>query len=551
MSAPRLAGLVRPEKRVSMDRIIPLVLLLGALAPAQAPPPLSDDERILHALERLTFGPRPGQVDEVKAVGLAKWIEAQLHPEGIDDGAVRERLRAFPTLGLPAKEQQHLYQTRREALRGKPADPEAMRRLIRRELRETVALRACLSERQLHEVLSDFWRNHFNVDANKDSVQATATHFEEAVVRAHALGKFQDLLFASARHPAMLVYLDNALSRRPPAKSELYQIERRLRKETGSRERALEQVEFAKQAGLNENYARELMELHTLGVDNGYTQQDVTEVARAFTGWTVDLGPDGSGFLFKDDMHDTGAKTVLGMPLPEGRREEGIVEGETVLRRLAAHPNTARFVATKLCRRLVADEPPEEVVEHATRAFRQTKGDLREVVRAIVTHPQWFDRRHFRAKFKTPLEFVVSALRATGAVIDDAGPIVHAVSELGMPIYGCEDPTGWSDAAEAWGDPGVMVLRWRYAMALAHAPAPGPHIPASFFADLPEDPTAIASALERRIVPSGVGPATAGVVRRIVGREVEAGRAADPAGRTAMARTLVGVLLGSPEFQQQ
>lgn len=535
---------------LTKHRFLIFALIAPVLVPAQDLAPLSEDEKIEHALSRLTFGARPGQVEEVRAAGLAKWIEAQLKPETLDESALEERLKAYPTLGLSAADQRRLLEAKGKGTKGGPQDLDALRRVVPKELREAVALRGILAKRQLLEVLADFWRNHFNVDVSKGSVQYTATHFEEAVIRAHALGKFQDMLWASAHHPAMLVYLDNALSRRPPSKSELRQLERKVRKQTGSRERAEEQVEFARQSGLNENYARELMELHTLGVDNGYSQGDVTEVARALTGWTVNLAAD-VGFLFKEDMHDPGPKMLMGQPLPEGRREEAIAEGEAVLRRLGSHEHTSRFLATKLCIRLVADDPPPAIVDYAAKTFRQTKGDLRETVRAIVTHPQYFDRRYFRGKFKTPLEFVLSALRATDAVVGDAGPVVNAVQDLGLRIYGCEDPTGWSDAAEAWRDPGVMALRWRFAVGLVGAKGPGPHIEDSYFEGLPPHPADMVEALRRRIVPSGVGETTAAYLKRIVAPKDPPEPDQGEAGRLRLARTVVAVLLGSPEFQQQ
>lgn len=533
-------------------RFVPLIVLAAGSAPAQdqAAAPLTEDEKINHVLSRLTFGPRPGDVAAVKAVGLAKWLDQQLDPATPAGAAVEDRTKGFETLGL-APTAFNAFVEKKSKEGGKAADREAVKRKCASELRHAIIIRALWSERQAFEVLTDFWRNHFNVDMAKDTVQWTATHYEESALRPNVLGRFGDMLEATAHHPAMLIYLDNAISRRPPPKSELRQLERRIKKKTGSAETAKEQVEIARQSGLNENYARELMELHTLGVDNGYVQKDVTEVARALTGWSVDYEGEGSGFAFKDDMHDTGPKIVLGRALPEGKQREGIIEGDAVLKRLAGHDNTAEFIAKKLVRYLVNDAAPDAVVQHAAKAFKRAKGDLRETVRAILGHPEFFGRAHFRSKFKTPIEFVISTLRATNATVTSPQAVMEATAALGQLVYGMEDPTGWSDTAEAWRDPGVMALRWKFAVNLAEGHAQGMMIPPSFYEGLPADPLEIAQELTRRIVPAGLGPATAAVIERVVFQEVQAQKAKDDAGRRKLARRLTGILLGSPEFQQQ
>jgi uncharacterized protein (DUF1800 family) len=536
-----------------LRRTLPVLLLLLGQASAQTPagpaePSLGPRERALHVLSRLAFGPRPGDLEAVQALGVEAWIARQLAPGTIADPRSEAALALLPTLGLTPRELRDLAEGRS----GRPArDFEDVRQDARRELKRGVALAAIHSERQLLEVMAHFWRNHFNVDVAKESVAYTATHYEHHVLRPHALGRFPDLLAATARHPAMLVYLDNALSRRPPSKSELRQLERRIRKSTGSPEAAREQAEIARQAGLNENYARELLELHTLGVDNGYTQKDVIEVARAFTGWTVDFDHDPVGFRFRSDMHDPGPKTVLGRAVAEGRQDQAIQEGEVILRRLSAHPNTAGFVARKLAVLLVHDDPPTSLVEAAARAFRTSKGDIPDTIRAIVQHPAFFDRRHFRAKFKTPFEFVISALRATGAEVEDAEPVVTAIADLGMPIYGCEDPTGYDDDAESWRDPGVMAQRWRFATRLAMGQMRGVRLPPEWFDALPADPLELVRALERRILPGGVSQATRAVLERVMLEEIQAGSLMEGRGRIKLARRLTAILLGSPEFQQQ
>ena len=524
-------------------RLLWLLPLLAAGAPAQKAASLTEEERIIHALSRLAFGPRPGQIAEVKKQGLEAWIAAQLEPSRIPDGPLRSRLSEYPALRMTPKElasggssQKARRQRRRNA---------------RRQLEETVVLRAAESRRQLLEVLVDFWRNHFNVDVAKQPVDLVAIHYEEAVLRRHALGRFEDLLMATARHPAMLIYLDNHLSRRRPTRSEINALKNRVRRQTGSKERAAQRAAIAEQTGLNENYARELMELHTLGVDNGYTQKDVIEVARAFTGWTIDRSAGPDWFVFREDMHESGLKQLMGRDLPLGRREGGIIEGETIIKRLARHKNTSEFIARKLCRRLVADDPPKAVVQKAAAVFRRTGGDIRAVVQAIVTHPDFFSEAAWQTKFKTPFEFVISALRATNARIDEPRSVVKAIADLGQPVYNCEDPTGYSDAAEAWRDPGVMALRWSFAMRLVEGRIKGVSIPAAFYDGLPQDLLKVPEALARRILPQGMGRETSRVLERVLFREARKAGAPEKINRERLCRMLVGILLGSPEFQQQ
>lgn len=528
------------------------VLVWPAAAQKGSDKPLTEEERALHALSRLTFGPTPGQVAQLAGTGVDRWIEAQLTLER--DDRVEARLRErYPTLGLNPAGLRALQASRTETGgEGMAADIQAIYRESERDLLRAILYRATVAESQLLEVLADFWRNHFNVDSSKNSVQWLATNYEEAVIRKHVFGKFGDMLWDSAHHPAMLVYLDNSISRRPPSKSELSQIERTFRRRGSSRDEAREQAEIAKQRGLNENYARELMELHTLGVDNGYTQEDVEQVARAFTGWSVDLRQEeGNGFSYKDEMHDPSAKRVLGRMLPRGRGEEGIVEGQYVLRMLAGHRNTARFIGTKLVRYLVNDDPPESIVAAAAGAFAKSKGDLRETVAAIVQHPNFFDRKHFRAKFKTPVEFVVSTVRATQAEIADPEALVQAIRQLGMPLYACEDPTGYADTAEAWRDPGVMALRWKFALDLTGNRVRGVRVPDSFYYRLPEDPLDLMDLLIRRIVPSGLDENTHAVIERVVFRQIQSTQKQTEAAHRQLAQRITGILLGSPEFQQQ
>jgi uncharacterized protein (DUF1800 family) len=424
-----------------------------------------------------------------------------------------------------------------------------LRNVPRRELRDAVLFRAVFGRRQILEVASDFFRNHLNVDINKGAVKYLATDYEREVIRAWALRDFGSMLIASAKHPAMLVYLDNALSRRPLSKAELGKVGRLTKRKTGSKERAVASIEIAKQRGLNENYARELLELHTLGVDNYYTQRDVIEVAKALTGWTVQVGSaKRPGFKFRPDMHCRGEKWFLGGSIrPDSKNP--IAEGEEVIRRLLRHKGTARFLAWKLCRYFVDDDPPKQLVGRVASAFRRSKGNLATVYRAIYKDRLFFEPRFFQSKFKRPFEFLVSALRVTGARIKATNSLHSALKYLSEPIYECEDPTGYYDQAEAWRDPGVMAVRWQFAMNLARGRIPGVRIQDSFYEGLPQNiPLAWKDHLAPRILPAGMGELTRSVLDQMVREYLTKNKRPKP---RELGSLIVGLLLGSPEFQRQ
>ena len=430
----------------------PVLAAILAAAPvvSTAPALPSDDAAITHALARLTFGARPGDVERVRAIGLATWIDRQLHPERIDDAAAERRLPAAPE--RPAS-----FDDRRAAMR--------YTRESVQHLQAARIVRATYSERQLEELLTDFWFNHFNVFARKGRTGLFIAEYERDAIRPHLLGRFRDLLGATAKSPAMLMYLDNWQSVDPEGAARVAAVAR-VRPQAPAPEAQPPQP--PRRGGLNENYARELLELHTLGVDGGYTQDDVVAVARAFTGWTIGRPnrPDGGRFRFARPLHDRGEKVVLGRRLPGGR---GIEDGEDVLDLLARHPSTARHIATKLARRFVSDTPPEALVARAATRFRDTDGDLREVIRLIITSEEFFSAEARGAKIKTPLEFVVSALRATGRDLRQPRAAARAVQELGMPLYLCSPPTGYADTADAWISPGALIAR----MSVARTIAPG------------------------------------------------------------------------------
>jgi uncharacterized protein (DUF1800 family) len=454
-----------------------LIAVALALAPAVELKPVAaalpdDPAAVTHVLNRLTFGAPPGGADQVRATGLASWIDQQLHPERIEDRAAEALLPALET--PPAS-----------------ADPKELRRFARQQI-ETLAaekiLRAAYSERQLQEVLVDFWFNHFNVYAGKGRTAEYLAEYEHDVIRPHVFAHFRDLLEADAKSPAMLFFLDNWLSADPNAAERLAArrdsgfgnrdprfglgLRRRLRiPDPGSRVPAARANAKGRARGLNENYGRELLELHTLGVDGGYTQKDVVEVARAFTGWTIDR--DGQ-FRFVAALHDPGEKVVLGHTIKAGG---GIEDGEKVLDIVASHPATAHHIAYQLAQRLVADEPPSALVDRAAVRFRETNGDLREVVRTIITSPEFFDPSVRGAKFKTPFELVVSAMRTTGATVSDARALVQTLQQLGEPLYMCQPPTGYHSTADAWMSAGGLVTRMNFATRVASSNMPGVTLP--------------------------------------------------------------------------
>jgi uncharacterized protein (DUF1800 family) len=443
----------------------------------------TDDAAISHVISRMTFGARSGDAEHVRAIGVERYIDEQLHPERLADSGVDSRLADLTTLRMSSRQiaeqfeipQLKARQAEKQAATKEPDDggPEraALQEQQRRaatvvlELQQQKIVRAIYSERQLQEVLVDFWFNHFNVDARKGADRFLLTEYERETIRPHVLGKFRDLLEATAKSPAMLFYLDNWMSvdpNGPHGQTPARQSARRFFS-LPELERMQAQQKANTPRGLNENYGRELMELHTLGVDGGYTQKDVTEVARALTGWTVQTPRLGGSFKFDPRLHDEGEKVVIGHTIRAGGGER---DGEEVLDILARHPSTAHFIATKLVRRFVSDTPPAALVDRVAARFRETGGDLREVVRAILTSPEFFSTDALRAKVKTPLEFVVSAARATGADVRDARPLVREVSEMGMLLYQCQPPTGYKDTADAWVNTGALVSRMNFALSL-------------------------------------------------------------------------------------
>lgn len=530
--------------------VLPAETHTNADQAATASTPLTNDEKLLQVLNRFTYGPRPGDLEKLRAMGLQAWFNQQLSPQKIDDSALDRRLADYPAMQLPLKELMERFpnqQVIRKMMDGQgerpsgeaekavyndsiarykeklakknatanaagdddqgsavplpqdaqtlialppekrfsalckftPQQLKALRQsaapddrllliagftpqqlealaafatptgVVAAEDVQTKLLRDIYTERQLNEVMTDFWLNHFNVYIKKsqDAPYYIASYARDAI-RPYALGSFENLLIASATSPAMLNYLDNSTSIGPDSRF------------------ATRSFASKKNKGLNENYGRELMELHTVGVNGGYTQADVTEVAKVFTGWTVG-SPERNGIpaqpQFDLSKHEPGKKTVLGVIIKENGEKEGL----QVLHILATSPATARFISTKLAIRFVSDDPPKPLVDRMTQTFLSTHGDIRKVLLAMVNSPDFFSRSTYRAKVKTPLDFVISAVRASDADVQSAGALANVISELGMPVYGMQTPNGYSMKADPWNSTASLIARLNFALALS------------------------------------------------------------------------------------
>jgi uncharacterized protein (DUF1800 family) len=531
--------------RLGVTLLFGLCVLAARIPPAQPAAPAfpTDDAAIVHALSRLGFGARPGDLERVKSLGLPEWIERQLEPRRLDDRGVEQTLAALPSLTMSIAELQREYprpparetsddpQMSPRALYDRPPPEKRPMRIVA-ELQAARLVRAIESERQLEEIMVDFWFNHFNVHAAKGEVKWYVTAYERGVIRRNALGRFGDLLRGTAAHPAMLFYLDNWLSTRPD-------FTPRFGPNRGRR------------AGLNENYARELMELHTLGVDGGYTQADVTEVARAFTGWTIEHPRDAARFVFRPLVHDRGEKTILGMRLPAGGGHD---DGERVLSLLLHHPATARFVATKLARRFVSDDPPPALVDRVAATFRATNGDIKAMLRTLVASPEFWAPDARRAKIKKPFEYVASAVRAVGGHADARAGFVLAryAAEMGESLYGAQPPTGYPDRADAWVNAGALLARMNFALALTQGRVAGVTLD---FSPLALDRAAPDAALDRLLLALLHGDASprtrAVLMAQLTNPEIRRQTRDDRGPADTDVEKLAALVIGSPEFQRR
>ena len=644
---------------------------------------MDEHQRALHVLNRFTFGPRPGEVDQVAAMGVDKWFEQQLHPEKIDDSQLEARLSPLRTLRMSAQEmvqnfpppqvikaaeqgrvnlpndpaKRAVYESAMEryeqnqekkqakgndalppAAGGGQQDPAMMteeQRAERREARmyardqaekmlalppekrfeailqmpadkrQTFAraltpderqqifsslnpqqreqvmamnnpqqvvigelmqgklLRDAYSERQLEEVMTDFWYNHFNVFVGKGADRYLITEYENKVIRPRALGKFKDILLATAQSPAMLFYLDNWQSVGPNsmAGSGMRPRDRRAVRPFGNgrfgRMQRMPQdmppqgVPAANQQrrGLNENYAREIMELHTLGVDGGYSQKDVTELARVLTGWTIREPRRGGEYFFNERMHEPGTKVVLNHQIHENGENEGLAMIDV----LAHHPSTAHFISKKLAMRFVSDNPPETLVSRMAETFLHTDGDIRQVLRTMYESPEFWAPTTVRAKVKTPLEFVASAVRATGADITNAQPLVQTLNQMGMPLYGAQPPTGYSMKAETWVNSAALLNRMNFALRFTSGRMPGVRFAPErvLSGENPTDPTAAVARLEQVLLSGEVSQQTHQTIMKQMDDPQVTERALDDSSRPVNVGVIAGLILGSPEFQRR
>jgi uncharacterized protein (DUF1800 family) len=548
-----------------------MALLLISGAPAGAvqvttAKKLTERQKVAHLLDRITFGARPGDVERVMKLGWEKYLDEQLHPGRVSDQLVERKLKDIESVNMSAAELAENYarpQVIQRVLKdrgielqgrnqndGQAADDMAKRREayqalkdmgykpqreIVQESQQAKILRAVYSERQLQEVMTDFWFNHFNIYVQKGADRILTASYERDAIRPNIFGKFEDLLKATAEHPAMLFYLDNWMSASPNAKSPDRPARFGMRRMRNPR--------AAKRfRGLNENYAREIMELHTLGVDGGYTQKDVQEVARCFTGWTIRQPRAGGDFYFNPFMHDDGEKTVLGKKISAGG---GIRDGYAVIRLLSTHPSTAKFISAKMARKFVSDTPPEALVTRMSQTFLKTGGDIREVLRTMFKSPEFFAAENYRAKIKTPFEMTVSAVRAIGADTNGNPQFHRWIARMGEGLFMCQPPTGYPEIAERWVNTGALLERMNFALALSDNRIPGTRVELQ---NLLAGPNPVDTARQARVVDHFINVLLRGQVspqtRETIDKSLIATRHVDVA-------KIVGLILGSPEFQRQ
>ena len=692
-----------PATRRALALLGPLFLTFAVLPAAKdktKPAQMPADKQIIHALNRFTFGVRPGDVERVRTMGLDKWFDEQLHPDKINDNALEVRLAPLRTIRMSSRQmvenfppgqvlkavengrrsmphdpaERAIYESRMAAIENRQqkkqnavADDEDMKpaaksdasaslkqdvndgqmtepqrsqqqkneeeamyadlgagkakkqaagepmqtanddsllqlsaeerynkilkmnqdelldlarnyrgpRLfkltdgMKPEQQETVTaivnpnlvvvgevsqaklLRAIYSERQLDEVMTDFWYNHFNVFVGKGLDRYMVASYERDVIRPHALGKFKDLLVATAKSPTMLFYLDNWQSVGPHSELALYGPGGRPRMRGRRYARFPRERPNQKKlpTGLNENYAREIMELHTLGVDGGYTQKDVTELAKVLTGWGIEKPQQGGEFRFREIAHEPGAKYVLGHKIDD----HGEAEGMDALNILAHHPSTAKFISRKLAMRFVSDNPPQSLVDRMADTFLKKDGDIREVLRTMFKSPEFWAADTYRAKVKTPLEFVASAARVSGVDVQNALALVQFLNRMGMPLYGMQPPTGYSMKADAWVNSSALLNRMNFALALCSGRLPGMSVDQKtlLHGAEPADGPQTLALLEKDILAGDVSAQTHAVMLKQLSDPQVTQRRFDDPKRPPNVGAIAGLIIGSPEFQRR
>jgi uncharacterized protein (DUF1800 family) len=516
--------------------------------------------------------PGPTPEEKVEAGRREDHLHADLNVQSLIDLPPIERYKKV--LAMPVEEQiafagelkggkgqqflEGLEPKQKEVLEAITKNPPAV---VVGELSQAKLLRAIYSNRQLEEVMTDFWLNHFNVFAGKGPERLLLTNYEQNVIRPHAMGKFEDLLLATAKSPAMLYYLDNWMSVGPNSMQALGVPQRpvvrygpygrpHVRRPPNSNGKRKQN------SGLNENYGRELLELHTLSVNGGYSQRDVTEAAKAFTGWTIDKPEQGMNFRFDPRMHEPGPKFVLGHHI----KPNGEDEGRELLHLLATSPPTARFISLKLAQRFVSDDPPAALVDRMAKTFEKKKGDIREVLSTLFRSPEFWADSAYRAKMKTPLEFVASAIRAMGANVENARPLARQLNDMGMPLYGAQPPTGYSIKAETWISSSALLNRMNFALALTAGKIRGVSVDSvqlSEGAPVPDD-TAALTTMETKLLAADVSKQTHDSILAQLSPSKAGDQLPKPGDQKGSqqptppdASTMAGLLLGSPEFQRR
>ncbi|HUO33687.1 MAG TPA: DUF1800 domain-containing protein [Candidatus Acidoferrum sp.] len=549
---------------------------------------LTEDEAILHALNRLGYGPRPGEIERVRAMGLEKWIDQQLDPASIDDSALDQRLDQYLTISMSSKQLLELFPRPGELVKQQGLTKEQVEAQRRQEQQEAVAQlkptgdpnidkanealarmvgpnrivaelamakldRAIYSNRQLETVMEDFWFNHFNVYAEKGEDRWLLTSYVRDTIRPNSMGKFRDLLLATAKSPAMLFFLDNWLSADPQAVA-LHREQMELRRARFGATLA----DFAPPAGaspkkeergLNENYGREVMELHTVGVDAGYTQQDVIEMARALTGWTIHEPRRDPEFFFDNRFHALGSMTVMGHKFHAG----GIEDGEQALGFLASNPNTAHHISLELARHFVSDNPPTSIVDRMAKTYESTGGDIRSVLRTMIYSPEFWSKDAYRAKIKTPFELVASTARALDANVEVTLPLVAWVGRMGEPLFRCQPPTGYSDVAQTWVNAGALLNRMNFALAFATDHMAGAKVDLSSLMgqDASSNPSdALAKTIDSFLDDQIAAGTRQTLEARLNDPQILQARLDDPV-KQVNEGLIAGLVLGSPEFQRR
>jgi uncharacterized protein (DUF1800 family) len=579
---------------------------------------LNESEAILHALNRLAYGPRPGDLEAVRQIGLAKWIDQQLNPDSISDSAMQARLEKYPTLhmssaklysefpqpqqaakreGVSLEEYRKEQQTKQQQVNkqmtamentdqkddsaDESMDPGGKSKLTRQgynggdpnrsslefyqqlktpqrivvELSMAKIDRAIYSERQLYEEMAAFWFNHFNIFAGKGADRWMLTAYERDTIRPHAMGKFEDLVIATAKSPAMMFYLDNWLNTDPAAEQRIQQAQRRGRGGFGGfgMQRPFpaqqQQQQQKREFGINENYGRELMELHTLGVDGGYTQQDVVEVAKCFTGWTIRRPQQDGDFFYNPLLHVNGAKHVLGHTIDAGGEKDAL----EVIHLLTHDPHTAHHISQQIAQHFVSDNPPASLVDRMAQTFTSSDGDIKAVLHTMFHSPEFWSRDAYAAKIKSPFELVVSAARAVGANVYLPLPMMMWSARIGEPLYQCQPPTGYKDTADTWVNTGALLNRLNYSLTLAGNRLRGAHvdIPTLVGGDVENDPNGTLDRAIKVLLNGNVSAQTRSTLeKQLYDPQVIEAKLDDPIKKINVG-TVAGLVLGAPEFQRR